>query len=207
MVYDIGRPSKLAMRGEAPRRGALNYGQARLFDELHACRIDLPLRTMSGSEATLPKSASLNSGCPLVGRVLTDKALKRAASTDVDLWITFYKVAIAYKRDIAYNSAEWHAPQMTLSISPWELRPIPGAVPAAAPTPPSHRCRRRRYIPPSLTHRRKSAMRRSSLPPSPLPQPASALMRNRRAGGAAAADDATRRRPPQLPSPQKRPAL
>ncbi len=166
----------------------------------------LPLRQMRGSDAMLPNSASLNLGCPSVGRLLTDKAPKRAASTDVDLWITFYKVAIAYKHEIAYNSAEWHAPQKTRSISPWEPRPLPGAVPAAAPTPPSHHFRRHRYMPLRVACRRKR-LQGLNHPPSPIPRPAMALKRNPSAGGAAAVDAATRRRPPLPPSPQKRPPL
>src|SRR3972149_8929842 len=67
----------------------------------------------------------------------------------VDLWITFYAIAIAHNREMTYNGAEWHPARMTRWTSLPRLVSPPTAASVAALTPsfrlfPCHRLRYRR---------------------------------------------------------------
>jgi hypothetical protein len=111
----------------------------------------------------------------------------------VDLWITFYEIAIASNRQMPYNSGGWHAPLETHSTSPLEP-PSPPGVAFAAPTLSSRPFLRRQSNSQSLPFRRASGERPSNphlRPPSP---PVAQRRPNRSASAALAAGAATRRR-------------
>jgi len=70
----------------------------------------------------------------------------------VDLWITFYAIAIAHNREMTYNSGEWHPARTTRWTSLPRLVSPPTAASVAALTPsfrlfPCHHLRYRRSRP------------------------------------------------------------
>jgi len=91
----------------------------------------------SQTSAQIPNGAGGRLGPPCIG---------------VDLWITFYAIAIAHNREMTYNGAEWHPARMTRWTSLPRLVSPPTAASVAALTPsfrlfPCHCLRYRRSRP------------------------------------------------------------